>query len=1196
MQENDGKDGDHNPAKVPPQIMLETGGHMAQIRAVAFTPGGRCLISAGDDKTIRIWTLDDGRSARLLRGEIDVGPKGTIYALALSPDGRLLAAAGSMEMPEGGQHAIRLYDLLTGEISGLLVGHTDVVTSLAFSPDGQLLVSGSRDKTAILWDVDGRAKVQTLKGHTDGVISVAMTPDGERVITASLDATARLWDPADGRQIIEMKGHGTPITAMTVVARDAGSLIATASRDGVVKLWRATDGGLHKTLIELEFTPGALAAVPGGLALVVTCGDRCKRAFEQRAVSVETGEVIATQHDHDGFVFAAAVNQDGLVATAGGTGHEIQLWRIDTAITQQVLRGTGRAVSATGFYPDGKMLAWSTTFSEQSHLVRGPFQLSINLPDDDTHLSEIFAVPAEASASFVHAEDRSGDWSISHASAARSGGRAAGAGGGGGEGGSTGPGSAVIEIRHNDETAARIEPHYPTATGFAYRAYGFAASGKEVMVGGDDGLLETHTLKGELATAFVGHQSTVWALAPSPDGRIVASGGSDQTVKLWNASTGELIVTLYVGIDGEWVMWTPQGFYIGSPGGGELIGWQVDRGPDKAAEYVRGQQLREYLNRPDIVERAIVLASAKAAVGELSPNTPTPEQILSLGRPPVVALLDGDLEAASGHGVIIVGLNENELPVESIDVWVNDRKVTTRAVDLPATVGTRAGIGYTAIQVPLFTNDNVVRVIATNEVGSSDQSDHALSIKIFHRGEGALDKRGTLFVLAVGVDRYPGLPQQCSGPGGSCDLRFAGRDADGFMTTAEKEMAAAHEHVVPIVLANGKGADHEPTKANIEAALKRLETEAGANDTVAFFFAGHGTNRRGSFYFLPTDAADGDDARAGNFLDWGIVQRAINNVNGRRLLFIDTCHAANSYNQRLLEEARVNRFFAFAAAKGEQSALEEPTLEHGQFTYALIKGLTGEAQDKVDNAVYVYDLARTFRRRWAGVLIGGRRDQRLRVGDRHRQVGGVRHGNRAAGRIVGDHERSAAHGHRAGLDGCAIQSDIDARCAANVNVLGQAIRDANHVDVQQGDIGAVDIADQDVSVRNQHWHAANRMTGVDAAIVRPALRIAGIEVQQRRIVHRHDVNGGDRRAGDEASGVGSGEGERAVHRGRIVGCIFVGDACNERVEVGLSHGNCSAGAVGDGERLVGGVISDRDGRTAHDRGLRAGGGEVPWRV
>jgi WD40 repeat protein len=79
-----------------PLLMLDTGGHMALIKGLSFTPDGMQLVSAGDDKIIRVWDWPAGKIVRTIRGQIAPGSEGKIYAMALSPDGRWLAVGGFM--------------------------------------------------------------------------------------------------------------------------------------------------------------------------------------------------------------------------------------------------------------------------------------------------------------------------------------------------------------------------------------------------------------------------------------------------------------------------------------------------------------------------------------------------------------------------------------------------------------------------------------------------------------------------------------------------------------------------------------------------------------------------------------------------------------------------------------------------------------------------------------------------------------------------------------------------------------------------------------------------------------------------------------------------------------------------------------------------------------------------------------------
>ena len=177
----------------------------------------------------------------------------------------------------------------------------------------------------------------------------------------------------------------------------------------------------------------------------------------------------------------------------------------------------------------------------------------------------------------------------------------------------------------------------------------------------------------------MGHEGDVLAVAPSPDGRFLVSGSADQTVRLWNLKTRELLVTLFRGADGEWVMWTPQGFYTSSPAGARLIGWQINHGPEHEAEYVAAAQLRQHLNRPDIVARAIQLASAEEAVRQargadfkIADLLAKPVPRLRILSPEAGATLKG------GRAQVTVELEPTPDPVKLIRIQVNGRQIAKK--------------------------------------------------------------------------------------------------------------------------------------------------------------------------------------------------------------------------------------------------------------------------------------------------------------------------------------------------------------------------------------------------------------------------------------------------------------------------------------------------------------------------------------
>ena len=193
----------------PPILVLDSGGHTALIRKVLFTKDGRELITASWDKTIRTWDVASGEPLRVLRPPIGPGEQGRLLDVALSPDGRLLAAGG-WGVREGELGWIYILSMTTGRIDQVLKGHTNIVNSLCFAtgPDGRtLLASGSWDCKARIWDVATGWCERVLDQHTEPVKGVAFAPDGRRLVTASFDKTARIWSVADGRCEQELKKH-----------------------------------------------------------------------------------------------------------------------------------------------------------------------------------------------------------------------------------------------------------------------------------------------------------------------------------------------------------------------------------------------------------------------------------------------------------------------------------------------------------------------------------------------------------------------------------------------------------------------------------------------------------------------------------------------------------------------------------------------------------------------------------------------------------------------------------------------------------------------------------------------------------------------------------------------------------------------------------------------------------------------------
>jgi WD40 repeat protein len=107
--------------------------------------------------------------------------------VAFSPNGKYVATASD-------DKTARLWNVASGQEVFQFIGHTNQVKSVAFSPNGLYLLTGSDDTTARLWNVSTGREVRSFVSHTAPVRSVAFTPDGLHVLTGSGDKTARIWD------------------------------------------------------------------------------------------------------------------------------------------------------------------------------------------------------------------------------------------------------------------------------------------------------------------------------------------------------------------------------------------------------------------------------------------------------------------------------------------------------------------------------------------------------------------------------------------------------------------------------------------------------------------------------------------------------------------------------------------------------------------------------------------------------------------------------------------------------------------------------------------------------------------------------------------------------------------------------------------------------------------------------------------
>src|SRR5438876_7160128 len=176
-----------------PVLTVDPGMHTAVIWTAAADAAGRFAATGSDDKTIRIWSLSDGKLLKTIRVPAGPGEIGKVDAVAISPDGSVLAAGGSMEGP--GDYPIYLFDPSTGKMTGRITGDLSGFTvRLVFSADGRYLAAMLGAGGLRVFDRDKNWSVAFQDTDYGAASFGAAFADDGRLATSSYDGKIRLYD------------------------------------------------------------------------------------------------------------------------------------------------------------------------------------------------------------------------------------------------------------------------------------------------------------------------------------------------------------------------------------------------------------------------------------------------------------------------------------------------------------------------------------------------------------------------------------------------------------------------------------------------------------------------------------------------------------------------------------------------------------------------------------------------------------------------------------------------------------------------------------------------------------------------------------------------------------------------------------------------------------------------------------------
>jgi WD40 repeat protein len=888
----------------------------AWVKSVAVSKDGKLVVAAAGSKGLYLWDLGSSPAPSVRNLPVD----GDAVDVTLGPRGALLAVK-----PKTGVSRIDEVDVAAGRITRTVTTLADNggIRAIAASPDGSRVVATSLDKVtafdvasgAVAWQHDADLMIVQAR-HDFGSImhSVAWSPTEALVAVGNERGDVVLIDGRTGLLQGEL-GVGVRRPNGLVFSASGKSLLATsnyfASRwsldharlDGAhiaPGVMAATRLGGEDFLVgraPFQFgprlptepqpcgsdatipayatpwsQPDALAALPGitSRQLVLEDAQPALAAVSKVVPSADARPICVPRALQ--LVAMDGPSNEGLFSVRAPEGKpgELHLAVVDlvTHRSTTLAKSEGFGV-VSGLSPGGK---WAYGSNLKSVIVwdakTGAQQAEIKLP----LMGELAVAFAPDASRFALSYNESGHGTV-----------------------------GVYDAR----SGKLVRPGIVNAALFSVA---FAADGKDVFVG---------SLTGEVGLVHEGKVSYVLdgtsgglanILAPSPDGKTLASSHQDGAVRIWDLASRSLRATLVDFDDDEWAITTPGGAFTGTAEVGPRIGWVFEAPLDRFSFEQFASRFRA---------ESVVAQRLWTGQGDVSD---------AVGRPPALVIV-GRPEQGGGRAKIrLRALSSSK--VASVRAFLDGRPVGEEPVGQPQ--------GEVVFDVQTHGGRGRLAFLAQDDRGLLS---HPVAVDVKDEGS----PRPDLWVVSVGVGQYPQLSPEEQLVAPSADARSVA-DVLAEQSGAGRPFAKVHSLLLP---------EEQATASGVLDALSGLSAMK-PDDLAVVFLAGHGAKAgEADMRFLTRDVKRTRASLMHDGVGWGDISSRLAAARGHVLVLLDACHSGHMSQElvvpngalasRLSAQGRAG-VLVFAAAKGRQESLEDG--QHGFFTRALLDTLHDPRSDR----------------------------------------------------------------------------------------------------------------------------------------------------------------------------------------------------------------------------------------------------------
>jgi hypothetical protein len=932
-----------------PFLAIDGQAHSDEASYIVLTPDDRRAVTAAYDGSVRVWDVQSGEMLQRFFLPRGAPISNLLRGLAMAPDGQRVAVTGNNM-----RRAIVILSLQTGRIERVITGQENA-SMLAWSQDGRFLAAGK-------------------PGARQGV-SVYSAADGKEVFRDAdfPSAVTGLEFRADGAFYAASWDNRGQQTIVKLYKPDAGSF-----REAARKTPRWGDYRSHWDAAGKTILLGAHTRLDGEtleeLTHALNRSGMPPNVFFSRVVQApEGGQFFGTTwslHSGQGFLrrWAGAHIAD----------KTDQLRLPDAKVADLAVTRKGEVVylteqGAVAMVDADFKLAWRVA-ADVADFQRRPLALKVTesglvylpVPGDDGKRDVAFNL---AEPGYTPVQRLKVSWKEPSAS-----------------------GRDIGVLAWEGTAVGTVNGAPLPLFGKAERSLSVAAHSSDghVAVGSNWERLYKISGKGEqLWMKYLGSDVLAVNLIESRDLVVAATANGMLWVFRW--STGEQVMSYYLQpASKRWIAISSQGYYEASVGAEDSAGWILNPSAPRAADFMPMSRFRGTLRLEGLAGKAWSLRSEREAVDGLKPQKPAapaapvtatapapiPTPAVTVAAPPAPPALSVPPAAPEGataqpapetlvmsaSAVSLEALPPRiEIVAPGYQVRSDTRQISIRfrvisAPEAPVTqvrtllasgssaqrnlaVGARAqDNGEREVTLEIPPEDTDIRLIAENRYGASVPT----VIRVNYTGPKPGSGQGDLYVLAAGVSRYDNPDY---------NLGLAAKDARDFVDTLRKQRGAQYGEVHVRQLL-----DKDASRPALEAGLEWLRQSMKPRDTAIVFLAGHGFNDGPTYYFMTRDANLQNLSQTA--LPFTSLRSTLTALQGRVMLFVDTCHSGNVIGRMATRQARdstsavnemassENGLVVFASSTGGQFSQENADWGNGAFTKAVVEGLQGAADFK----------------------------------------------------------------------------------------------------------------------------------------------------------------------------------------------------------------------------------------------------------